>query len=472
MPDPDGPEPTYPLPVRVRRALARRFPRTRIAWNQVRAQAGHQARRLRGLASRARFARARATIRWLAALCRQIAARRAEPRLTVAVEIAAFWEPLTGIGWYLFRLLEHLADRDDLRVRLYGPSVVSSHDLPGPTVLPPAGPALEPVRIAVPDDLLLPAGLLIPLLRRLEPALIALDGNRVLFAPNYFLPRRFQLATGARVATVHDLGLRKVPWTLRPETLRDLTEKLEHSLFESTRLISVSAAVRSELSELGYAAPARVSVIHHGPGQLAGVEPSSLPRSVPAPFALHVGTLEPRKNVLVLIEAWKRLRLLAPGAPHLVLCGRLGWKAGRIRTAIEEAAREGWLTHLGYVSDPELAALYQTARLVVFPTLYEGFGLPAVEAQHAGAPLVCSDIPALREAAGAAALFVPAERPEAIAAAVRRLLDDDALARRLSSEGRARAATLSWRTAAERTAAVFGAAAGLGPPPAALAEES
>jgi alpha-1,3-rhamnosyl/mannosyltransferase len=348
---------------------------------------------------------------------------------------------------------------------LYGLSVVASPDLPAATQPPPEGVALERPLIEVPDDLLVPRGLLLSLLRRIEPLLIALDGNEVMFAPNYFLPRRFRLARGARVATVHDLGLRKVPWTLRPATLRELTEKLEHSLHEADRLISVSATVRDELVALDYAAPDRVTPVLHGPGQLAAVEPGDLPASTPESFVLHVGTLEPRKNILGLLDAWRLLRSRRADAPQLVLCGRLGWKSERIQAAVEAAEREGWLVHLGYVQDVELAALYRAARMVVFPSLYEGFGLPAVEAHQAGTPLICSDLPVLREVAGDAALYVPVKEPEQFADAVERLLDSPELREELIERGRRRAGELSWGRSAERTLAVWRSAAGEGGTP-------
>ncbi len=448
-------EPERPFGERVRRALARRFPRTRRGYNWLRAKVPHWAGRLRPRADLP-------TLSCLAAAASILARRRRETRLTVAVDVTAFWEPLTGIGWYLYRLLEHLADRDDVRLRLYGPTVVASPDLEPPRVALPEGPALERVLWETPDDLVLPRGRLIPLLRRLEPLLIALDGNRVLFAPNYFLPRRFTFARGARVATVHDLGLRTVPDTLRAETLRDLESKLGHALFDADRLISVSGAVRDELAAFGYADPARVTVVHHGPGQLARIEPGPLPNGVPARYGLHVGTLEPRKNILGLLAAWRRLRRELAAAPALVLCGRYGWKTGEIRAEVEAAAAEGWLHHLGYVAEEELAALYRGAAVVVFPSLYEGFGLPAVEAQWAGAPLVCSDIPVLREVAEDGALYAPADRPAELAARIAEVLTDGELAARLVERGRARVARLSWEASAERTLGVFRRAAGLG----------
>ncbi|MEE8138814.1 MAG: glycosyltransferase family 1 protein [Thermoanaerobaculia bacterium] len=436
---------------RVRRALARRFPRARTAYVQLRHRISRAPARLR---------RFQVTTRWLQRTVSDLWRRRRERRLTVGVDVTAFWEPLTGVGWYLYRLLEHLAERDDLRIRLYGPTIVASPDLEGPVVALPTGPALEKVSYRVPLDLILPAGWVIRCLRRLEPLLIAAEGNQVLFAPNYFLPRRFSLARAARVATIHDLGLRKVPWTLRRETLQELTTKLEHSLFEASHLISVSGAVRDELARYRYARPERVTVVYHGPGQLAAVEPTGLPEGTPPAYALHVGTLEPRKNVLTLLEAWRQLRRGLPGAPTLVLCGRFGWKSQAIQRAVRLAEREGWLRHLGYVSEGELASLYRQATLVVFPSLYEGFGLPALEAQWAGAPLVCSDLPVLREVAGDAALYAPPDRPDLLAESFRRVLSEPALRQQLVERGRARIESFSWASAARRTAAVWGRAAG------------
>lgn len=442
---------------RLGRALARRFPRTRQHYNWVRIQGRYYLGRALALLNPRRLV---ATFRWLADL-RLRFARRGDPRLTVGVEITAFWEPLTGVGWYLYRLLEAVAERDDLLIRLYGPTVVDSPDLVKPQVEIPMGNALERVLHRVPDGLILPRGLLIRILRRLEPLLIAADGNQVLFAPNYFLPRRFRLARGSRVVTVHDLGLRAVPWTLRDETLRELTGKLEHSVFEASRIITVSQAIKDELVRYGYAEPGRVHAVHHGPGHLSTIAASMPPAQAPNSFALHVGTLEPRKNILMLLEAWKLLRSRLPSAPDLVFCGRFGWKAEAIRAEMARGEEAGWLHHLGYVSEQELAALYRDAAVVVFPSLYEGFGLPAVEAFWAGAPLVCSDIPALREVAGAAALYAPADCPDLFARQVERLLTSSETRLALATAGRKRAESLSWSRSGAMTTAVWRTAAGV-----------
>lgn len=445
---------------RIKRALSRRFPRLRVAYDVARGYAKwglDLTKLLFGLLSFPRWSR---SVRWLRCEVAAQLRRRREPRLTVGIEIASFWEPLTGIGWYLYRLIEHLAERDDLRMRLYGPSSVASDDLEDPVVALPAGPAIELVERGVPERLILPRGWLIRCLRALEPVAIAADRNDVLFAPNYFLPRRFDLASAARVATVHDLAFKHFAWTLRKETLDELDEKLAHAAFEATRLITVSQAVKDEVVAAGLAGADRITPIHHGPGQLAVVEPGSLPAGTPDAFGLHVGTIEPRKNVSSLLEAWQRVRTHLPDAPKLVLCGRFGWKSDETQAQVRRAEREGWLVHLGYVDDTELAALYRRALVVVFPTLYEGFGLPAVEALWADTPLVCSDLPVLREVTRGAARFATVGHPEELAQAIVEVLTDSALQAELVALGRQRVRELSWHRSADLTASVWAEAAG------------
>jgi glycosyltransferase involved in cell wall biosynthesis len=142
-----------------------------------------------------------------------------------------------------------------------------------------------------------------------------------------------------------------------------------------------------------------------------------------------------------------------------VLCGGFGWQAAALRSEIAEAEREGWAVHLGYVSAEELAALYRGAEMVLLPSFYEGFGLPAVEALRAGAPLVASDLPVLREVAGEAALYAPPERADLWAERVEAMLKDPALREELKRKGLERAGLFDWRRAAEETARAFREAA-------------
>jgi alpha-1,3-rhamnosyl/mannosyltransferase len=307
---------------------------------------------------------------------------------------------------------------------------------------------------AAPDGLVVPPWRAEQILRLLSPLLAAADGNRVLFAPNYLFPPLFRLARGARVATVHDLGLFKVPWAVRPDSGEALREGLERTLFAADLLFTPSEAVRRELAEHGVS-PDRVRAIHHGPGTLSEQKIGELPAGTPPRYALHVGTIEPRKNVQALLAAWRILldRHLSP--PPFVLCGGWGWGAETVRGEIAAAEREGWAVHLGYVGPAALAALYAGAELVVFPSFYEGFGLPALEAMRAGAPLLASDLQVLREVAGDAARFAPPDRPELWAERIAEILASPGLRAELAAKGKERAAQFDWDRAAGETARAF-----------------
>lgn len=404
--------------------------------------------------------RIRATFLWLREVAGAIRRRRAEPRLTIAVDVNSFYEPLTGVGWYLHQLLVHLAGRDDLRLRLYGQSLVDEDaGAPKPVVEFPQGSAIERIVYEAPDGLVVPPWRAHQVLRRLAPLLLAADGNDVLFAPNYLFPPLFRFARGARVATVHDLSVRKVPWAVRPDSAAALRERLERTLLEANLLLTPSEAVRREMIEAGVA-PDRVRAIHHGTGLLAEAGSGPPPARTPPRYALHVGTVEPRKNLSTLLATWRRLRARRIGPPPLVLCGAFGWNSAAIQREIAAAEREGWVVHLGYVGAQELSALYQGAELVALPSFYEGFGLPAVEALRAGAPLVASDLPVLREVAGEAALYAPPDQPELWADRIAALLADPELRQAQRRKGFERAALFDWGRAAAETARAFHAAAG------------
>lgn len=395
------------------------------------------------------------TATWLGELVRAFRRRRAEPRLTVAVDATPLWEPLTGVGWSLFRLIEAVADSDEVRLRLYGPTTIATPDLVAPSVPLPSGPAIEHVLRQVPEGLSLPRGWVIERLRRLEPLLLAADGNRVLYASNYFLPRRFALARGQLVAMIHDLGLRKVPWTLADETRQQLERHLDRTLSRARALMTPSESVRAEIVEAGLAPAANVTAVLHGPGQIAATPPGELPPDLPPSFVLHVGTVEPRKNLAVVLDAWQLLLERGRQPPVLVLVGKYGWKAESVRERIEAGEAAGWARALGYVDEAGVSALYRRARAVVMPTLYEGFGLPAIEALSVGTPLVASDIPVLREVAGDAALFAPADAAADWADQIVRLEEDATLRQRLAQRGPERAADFDWQRSGRQALSVW-----------------
>jgi glycosyltransferase involved in cell wall biosynthesis len=412
---------------------------------------------------RLRPSRVKATGRWTWQLVSAIAARRRATGLTVAVDVTPLFGPRTGVGRYLHCLLTELSQVENLRLRLYRPSIFvhpNDEQISGDV---PSGPAITHVSIPVPDDLALSRDSLLRILRPLEPLLIAADGNRVVFAPNFVPPKGFRWSRGTLVVTVHDLSFRMVSWTLQDETRRALAAPLDRALARAQLVLTDSVAVQRELIAGGMRTAEASRAIPLGPGHLITVTEAALPAEVPDRFALHVGTFEPRKNLAMLLRAWEQLHTSGRAVLPLVLCGAVGWKNDDLQPILSRGGHAGWLINLGYVSDPVLAGLYRRAVLVCCPSLYEGFGFPVLEAMGAGTPVLASDIPVHREVAGAAAIFLPPDDPARWAKEAAALASDDDRRRELAARGRRRAGEFSWQRTATDTAAAWAAAAGMRP---------
>lgn len=250
------------------------------------------------------------------------------------------------------------------------------------------------------------------------------------------------------VMFVHDLAFRvrpsEVPWQQRVY----LGSILPASLRRASLVLTLSEATRRDLL-LHYPLPGlarRVQVVPGGRG-LEGVEPGPLPAGLEPGFLLAVGTIEARKNYRRLLAAYRLLRRRGIELP-LVVAGRPGWGHDSVQAQL---VAEPGVRVLGHVEDGTLLALYRAARALAFPSLYEGFGLPLLEAMAEGLPAVVGDAGALPELAAGAALVVDPLDVEAIAGALERVLCDEELRRRLSRMGKDRAAQYTWARSAART---------------------
>lgn len=226
------------------------------------------------------------------------------------------------------------------------------------------------------------------------------------------------------------------------------------ALRRATTLPCISAATRDDLERLFPASRGKtlVTPLAADPSFAEPVDRPGHPE-LAQPYVLAVGTLEPRKNLERLLDAWLQLEPAVRDAHELALVGPRGWDD----EAIVAKAQAAGARLLGRVSDAELRALYAGAAAFAYPSLYEGFGLPPLEAMAAGAPVLTSNRSSLPEVVGDAAVLVDPTSTDAIADGLRTLLTDRALAGRLRDAGRARAAQFSWdRTAAETLAALRG----------------
>lgn len=277
------------------------------------------------------------------------------------------------------------------------------------------------------------------------------------------------------VLTVHDLAIYRYPAAFKPAN-RTLGRWLfERALRRATALIAPSQATRDDLVELLGVTPERISVIPEAADTLFAPvnDPDELARvrqryQLERPYVLSVGTAEPRKNLVRLLAAFAACERSLPVAHELVLVGRQGWLTGPLEQVARPLLASGRLRVLGYVPRADLPALYSGAATFAYPSVYEGFGLPVLEALACGAPVLTSNRSSLPEVAGDAALLVDPDSTAAVAAGLRHLLVEDALAADLRRRGPLRAGRFTWDAAARATLAVYaqavaGRAASLSP---------
>ena len=274
----------------------------------------------------------------------------------------------------------------------------------------------------------------------------------LLFVPAHVVPLRHPRS----VVTLHDLGYLREPEAHPPAVRRYLDWSTRWSVRSAVRVIAVSDATRRDLIDLLGVPAERVRVVHHGvdaafqPLPRAEVETVRQRLALPPTFVLTVGTVQPRKNLGALAGAMRAIA--AAGLPHhLVVAGKRGWLAERVERDVAASGLGERIRWLGYVPTTDLPALYNAADAFCFPSQWEGFGLPALEAMACGIPALLSNRGALPEIAADAALFADPSDADALGAALTRLLTDGALRARLSDLGRQRAAAFTWERCALQT---------------------
>jgi glycosyltransferase involved in cell wall biosynthesis len=188
------------------------------------------------------------------------------------------------------------------------------------------------------------------------------------------------------------------------------------------------------------------------PGQCRGVLEK---HQVRRPYLLYVGTIEPRKNLLTLLRAYDELLRTTPSRPQLVLCGGRGWLCDEVFKLVEDLRLQDQVRFTGYVEDADLPALYSAAEAFVYPSFYEGFGLPPLEAMACGAPVITSDVSSLPEVVGKAGLTHAPNDARALTEAMAKLLGDETTREHFRRSGLKQAADFSWERAARETQSVY-----------------
>jgi alpha-1,3-rhamnosyl/mannosyltransferase len=377
--------------------------------------------------------------------------------MKVILSIDAVRFPLTGIGRYSYELAKHLKEIEGID-QLKFLSGYRFSSLP------------DPLQTAVPNNLssnklrqaILKNSFTRELYRLTSPLLkqhiLRGYADHVYHGPNFYLPP----FAGPAVCTFHDLSVFTWADCHPPERVKYMRKEIAVTLKRVDMLVTDTETTRQE-----------VAAYFNWPLDKIRAVPLACsddfrPRDIEAlssvltkhgliykGYSLYVGTIEPRKNLDVLLDAYALLPKYVKQQWPLVLIGYQGWRSEHLHARIEAAVSEGWAYYLGFVEARELPLIYAGARVFVFPSLYEGFGLPVLEAMASGIPVVCSNASTLPEVAGEAAAMCDPKDVDGLSELINRALQDESWRELAVKKGLLQASKFSWQRCAKETAAVY-----------------
>lgn len=362
--------------------------------------------------------------------------------------------PLTGIGRYTVELICELKKIDSIEDLLFFKKLNIRDKLP----------ILEEelehkgtlVSFLKKNNLLVDAASYIyPLLQ--GAALKKAEGY-IYHSTAYYLPAFYERS----IATFHDISNFTCPEFHPAERIRYMRRQLVSSMKRASCIITVSEFTKSELVKYCNYPAEKIHVTSLACGD------EFHPRSMDSAstllqrlgltwkeFTLYVGSIEPRKNLDSLLNAYERLPLTLRLKYPLVLCGFYGWKSEALHERFSRAQNQGWLKYLGFITQDDLPLLYSAARIFAFPSHYEGFGLPILEAMASGVPVVCSNAASLPEIAGDAALLSEPYDVDALYSNIYKALVDDDWRELTIARGLVRKTLFSWSRCARETASIY-----------------
>ncbi|MGC3962315.1 MAG: glycosyltransferase family 1 protein [Rhodocyclaceae bacterium] len=353
--------------------------------------------------------------------------------------------PFTGVGRYAWELATRLpavSGVDEIRYL---------QDYRVGSVVPelPGGNGMEPMRrmrrALLRSEVVVETYRIVSAFRQ-SRALKSFDGY-VYHGPNFYLPRCHLPC----ISTFHDLSIYKWSACHPTERVRYMQKELPLVLKRASQLIAVSEFTRREVIEFFGWPSDRIRTVPLAASSEFRPRTSVETQSVLGQYALahgayafYAGSIEPRKNVNVLLSAYEKLPEAIRCRWPLVLAGYAGWGSETTHARLEAGARAGWVKYLGFVPDGHLPTLFSGSRLFCFPSLYEGFGLPILEAMASGVPVVCSNAASLPEVAGQACGQVEPDDVDGLSALMRQGLEDDAWRAQAIERGLDRASAFSW----------------------------
>jgi glycosyltransferase involved in cell wall biosynthesis len=369
----------------------------------------------------------------------------------IALDLTALLPHETGVDRYMIQLVLHLGKVDQQnRYRVY----VNWEDRNRLTGLLPANFQVIPLSGR-------PRLARILFQQVLLPVVAGWWGADVLHSPSFIMP--MVRGRQSHVLTVHDMTSFTLPNHHIP--LRRSLPYRQLLLWSIRRGHAITVPSRSTQEDIYHWVPdlprARVKVIPGGIGEeFTAYPPEAIRKTLerlgfPASYILYVGTIEPRKNLQILVQSYKQLVTMGKTKEHLVLVGRLGWGYDELLKQIESPELQNRVHLVGYIHQKDLPLVYAGATLFVYPSLQEGFGFPPLEAMACGTPTISSQTSSLIENLQGAAKLVPPDDPECLTEAIHQLLNDEGIREQYRREGFARASKFRWEETALQTLSCY-----------------
>lgn len=271
---------------------------------------------------------------------------------------------------------------------------------------------------------------------------------------NYIVPPN---VSGKVITAIYDMTYMRYPETMDARNRRRLDNGLKRSLAVSDMILTISEFSKREIMDLMHVPEEKISIVYCAPGftdSETALPVLSEEFGIDSEYILYVGTIEPRKNLVRLIHAYDRIRTESGLHYQLVLAGGKGWQNDEIYNAAHSSRFAKDIVFTGYITDAEKNGLYKNASVFVFPSLYEGFGMPPLEAMHFDCPVVCSDAASLPEVCGNAAELVDPSDEKSIAGGILKVLENPEYSAQLVQRGHERVTAFSWDISAQQLSSV------------------
>jgi glycosyltransferase involved in cell wall biosynthesis len=357
------------------------------------------------------------------------------PKFTIGVDMSVVDQPLTGVGRYALEMCKRLAESHDIDIYLYNVSTSYAYLFDN-----------ERIHIKSYKKSIFKNSKFYLSLVRLPKQ----DKVDIFWSPYPRLPL-FLPSSVYKVVTIHDLVWRYYPRTMKLRSWLVNSIFIPLALRQSDVILSVSRSTQRDLARELHIASNKIEFIPNA-GRV-NKDCYDIPNIITNPYFLFVGTIEPRKNLTNLLLAYSRLK--DEDKLKLVIVGDKGWGGIRLTNLISDLDLDRYVELKGYVSEPQLASLYANAQFLVMPSLYEGFGLPLVEAMSHGTPVLTANNSSMPEVAGNAGLLVDALDVESIADGLQEMITNNELRERLAGNAKLNASRFSWDESAKKLITVF-----------------